>query len=128
NSLKACYEVQTLTHSRNQDARLFERGVGKAEELVRGYDIAPATAWDQSPDVRRLDEGRRRQLLDDMGTTFFVIAEATAQQGRDTGNAALSGNAERWKALAKECFGKTGRVPDLGKGAQSAPPASDLAK
>jgi tetratricopeptide (TPR) repeat protein len=125
-SLRTCYEVQTLTHSRNHDARLFDRGVGKAEELVRGYGIDAADAWDASPDITRLDVSRRQQLFDNLGNAFFVISEATAQQARDSGDSELTGCAERWKKLADDCFGKAGRSPELGKNLRPSP--SDFAK
>jgi serine/threonine protein kinase/predicted Zn-dependent protease len=119
-SLKTCYEVQSLARSRDKDSGLFARGVGKAEELVREYGIALTSPWDNNPEIARLDDARRRQLLDGLGETFFTLSEHSRGD--------RSGASERWRKLAEDCFGKIGRTPSTEKAGRGIPPASELGK
>jgi serine/threonine protein kinase len=104
-------DAQTFVQSKNRDSRLFRMSLERADELARNYAIVPGTAWDERPEVSRLQDGEKRDLENMLGETFQVVSLAADQWAKDTNDSAIRLRSEEFQKLAQCCFEKSGRNP-----------------
>lgn len=107
-------DAQAFTDDRNHTLARFGEGQGKLLAVLERYGVTDATdpaALDQSGDSARLSSEDRRRLRDDLGETFYLLANLSLERALvpdAADHAERLADAERWNRAA-ERFGD--RIP-----------------
>jgi len=101
-----------LLHSRNVSSASRQRGEELVDEIAKAYGIDESGSWLNRPNIAKLTDTERTDLLSQLGDTLLIRAKAELQDGEDRKNPASKEQALYWHELAATCFTKLGTQPE----------------
>lgn len=110
-TIKEAKAAQLDLISRTESSKVRERGMERVENLARRYGISGDDHWTNRPEVSRLSDDERNNLMTSLAQTMWVMAESCRQHAADIGDPELRDRAHHWQHLARKLFERTGRVP-----------------